>query len=55
MKLEFLQQIFEKYSNFKFHINPSSGNRAVPCGQTDKETERYDKAKSIFSLQPLLQ
>ena len=35
MNLEFSQQIFEKYSNIKFHENPSSGSRVVPCGQTD--------------------
>jgi len=34
MKLQFSRQIFEKYSNIKFHDNPSSGSR-VPCGQTD--------------------
>jgi hypothetical protein len=26
MKLEFSRQIFEKYSNMKFHENPSSGS-----------------------------
>jgi len=36
MKLEFFGQIFEKFSNIKFHENPSSGSRVVPCGQTDK-------------------
>jgi len=35
MKLEFSQQIFEKYSNILFHENPSSGTQVVPCGQTD--------------------
>jgi hypothetical protein len=36
MELEFSQQIFEKYSNIKFHENLSSGNRHVQCsGQTD--------------------
>ena len=34
MKLEFSGQILEKYSNIKFHENPSSGNRVVPCKQT---------------------
>jgi len=34
MKLEFFQHIFEKHSNSKFYENPSSRNRAVPCGQT---------------------
>jgi hypothetical protein len=35
MNLEFSRQIFEKYSNIKFHENPSSGSRAVTCGRTD--------------------
>jgi hypothetical protein len=34
MKLWFTRQIFEKYSTTKFHENPSSGSRVVPCGQT---------------------
>ena len=34
-RLEFYRHIFEKYSNLKFHENPSSGSRIVPCGQTD--------------------
>jgi len=45
MKLEFSGQIFGKYSNIKFHGNPSSGNRVVPCGRTD----RYDEANTHFS------
>jgi len=39
MKLEFSRQIFEKYSNNKFHENPSIGRRVVPCGQTDRHEE----------------
>jgi len=39
MKLEFSGQIFEKFSNIKFHENPSSGRRVVPCGQTDGRTD----------------
>jgi hypothetical protein len=35
MKLEYFRQIFEKFSNIKFHENPSSGSQTVPCGQTD--------------------
>jgi hypothetical protein len=27
---------FEKYANTKLQENPSSGNRVVPCGRTDK-------------------
>jgi hypothetical protein len=34
MKLEFFQEIFEKYPNIKFQENLSSGGRDVPCGQT---------------------
>jgi len=32
-KLEFSRNIFEKI-NIKFHVNPSSGRRVVPDGQT---------------------
>jgi len=31
MKLEFSRQIFEQYSDIKFHGNLSSGSRVVPC------------------------
>jgi len=34
-KLEFSGQIFDKYSNRRFHANPSSGSRDVPFGRTD--------------------
>jgi len=33
-KLEIYRQIFEKYWNTKFHENPASGSRVVPCGRT---------------------
>ena len=36
MKLEFCRQMFEKYSNMKFHENPSGGSQVVPCGRTYK-------------------
>jgi len=42
---EFFQQIFKKYWNVKFHINPSGGVRIVQCGQTD----RHNKANGWFS------
>ena len=35
IKLEFSRQIFKQYSNIKFHENPSSGSRVVPCRRTD--------------------
>ena len=42
---EFSVQICEKSSNIKFHKNPCSGSRDVPCGRTDG----YDEANSCFS------
>ena len=53
MKLEFSRQIFKKYSNIKFHENPSIGSRVVPWGrmnggQTYRQTARYDEAKVAF-------
>jgi len=41
MKLEFSQQILEKYSNIKFHENPSSGKRVVPCRHIDRQTQTW--------------
>ena len=32
-------QILEKYWRIKFHENPSSGSRTVPCGWTDRHYE----------------
>jgi len=34
MKLGFSRQIFEKFSDIKFHEIPSSGSRVVPRGRT---------------------
>jgi hypothetical protein len=39
MKLEFSRQIFAKYSNIKFHENPSIGSRVVPCRRIDTRTD----------------
>ena len=41
MKLEFSRQIFTKYSNIKFHENPSSGSRVIPCRQTDDQPDTW--------------
>jgi hypothetical protein len=39
MKLEFSRQISEKkYLDIKFHENPSSASRPVPCGWTEGPT-----------------
>ena len=35
MKLEFSRQVSKKYSNTKFHENPPSASRDVPCRRTD--------------------
>jgi hypothetical protein len=44
MKLALSWQIFEKFSNIKFHENPSIESRVVPCirvdGWTDRQTDR---------------
>jgi hypothetical protein len=45
MKTEFSRKIFEKSSNIKFHENPSSGSRVVPCGRADG----HDETDSRFS------
>jgi len=41
----FSRQIFEKYSNIRFHENSSSGNRNYPVEQTG----RHDETISCFS------
>ena len=38
MKLEYSRQIFENYSNIKFHENLFSGSPVVPCGRVDTQT-----------------
>jgi hypothetical protein len=45
-KTWFFQQICEKYSNTKFHEDPSSGDRVVPYG---RRTGRHDEADCRFS------
>ena len=35
MKIDFSRQIFEKFSNIKFHENPSTRSRVVAYGQAD--------------------
>jgi len=39
IKLDFTRQIFEKYSNIKYHENPSSGSRVVPSGRRYRWTD----------------
>jgi hypothetical protein len=33
--------MFEKFSNIKFHENPSSGSGVVPCERTDRRDEAF--------------
>ena len=46
MKLEFSQQIFEKYSNIKFHENPSSWSRILMKLELSQQIfEKYSNVK----------
>jgi hypothetical protein len=53
-KIEFSRQVFEKYSNIKSHKNPSSVSRVVPCGRTDRWTDKTKLTVAIrnFSNTP---
>jgi len=46
-KYEFSRWIFEKYSNIKFHENPSSRSRVFSCGQTDRHDEANNRSKQV--------
>jgi len=48
VKVAFSRQFFETNSNIKFHENPSSGSRVVPCGETDGQTDRHTEVNSRF-------
>jgi len=49
MKLEFSRQVFEKYSNTKFHENPSRESRFVYADRrTAGRTDKRDEANSRF-------
>jgi len=48
MEMEYFRQIVVKYSNIKFHENPSSGGRVVSCWRTDCKSETRDEANSRF-------
>jgi len=62
MNLEFSPQIFEKFSNIKFHENPCIGIRVVPCGWADGQTYRRRETQTdgrtimtkLTSLQAIL-
>jgi len=48
VKLKFSRQIIEKYSDIKFHENPSSESRVVSRGRTDGHTDRHDESNTRF-------
>ena len=45
MELEIYRLLLEKYSNTKFHKNPVTESRVVPCGRTGG----HEKVNSRFS------
>ena len=51
MTLDICLHIFEKYSNTKFHENPSSGSWVVPYGRKGRGTQvdRHDEGDSRLS------
>jgi hypothetical protein len=49
MKLELSRHTFATYSTPNFQENPYSGKGVVPCGRTDRPTNRNDQVKSRFS------
>jgi len=49
-KYQFSRRIFEKYSNIKFHENPSSGSRVFSCGQTDRHDEANNRYSQVCEL-----
>jgi len=49
MKLSFLRHFLEKYSDIKFHENPSSGSRVVLCCWTGRRTYIHDEGNGRFS------
>lgn len=47
-KLTFSRLIFEKWSNIKFHENPSNGSPIVACGLKDGQTDTHDETDNRF-------
>jgi hypothetical protein len=48
MKLEFYRQVFEKYTNIKFHDHPFSGSRVVPRERTDGQLIVIFTVSSVY-------
>jgi len=47
-ELEFSRQILERYSNIKFHENPSVGAMLFPCGRTAGLTEGHGEGTNFL-------
>jgi len=43
-----LTDFYKKFSDTKFHPNPSTGSRADSCCLTDRRTDEQDKANRSF-------
>ena len=54
IKLEFSRQIFDESSDIRFHHNPSSGSRVVPCGRTDRHDEANSRLYPLNHLETLM-
>jgi hypothetical protein len=52
IELEYSLQIFEKYSNMKYHENPSSESRDFPCGKKDRQVVELIVAFRNFAKAP---
>jgi len=55
MKLEVSREIFEKFSYIRFHENPPTGRRVIPCGQacsTCRSKEVAVKLCILFTMEP---
>jgi len=50
MKPDFFEHIYEKYSNIKFHENPSIGSRVVLCGRMDGRLDRRTDMTQLIVL-----
>ena len=47
--LNCIDRFFENYAYIKFNENPSSGSMVIPCGCTDRQTDRLDEDNIRFS------
>ena len=52
LKLEFLRQVFEKYSNIKSDENPSSGSRVVARGRAVGRTGHDEALRTRLKATP---